>query len=102
MTETLTSEATVARGTGEPIIVLEGVEKWFADFQALNGVDLVVGRQEVVVVAGPSGSGKSTLIRCINRLEPHDRGRIVVDGIELTNDLRNIAEVRREVGMVFQ
>ena len=102
MTETLTSEATVARGTGEPIILLEGVEKWFADFQALKGVDLVVGRQEVVVVAGPSGSGKSTLIRCINRLEQHDRGRIVVDGIELSDDLRNIQEVRREVGMVFQ
>jgi general L-amino acid transport system ATP-binding protein len=103
MTEaTLTTEATVARGTGEPIIVLEGVEKWFADFQALKGVDLVVGRQEVVVVAGPSGSGKSTLIRCINRLEEHDRGRIVVDGIELSNDLKNIQEIRREVGMVFQ
>jgi general L-amino acid transport system ATP-binding protein len=102
MTETLTSEATVARGTGEPMIVLEGVEKWFADFQALKGVDLVVGRQEVVVVAGPSGSGKSTLIRCINRLEQHDRGRIVVDGIELSDDLRNIQGIRREVGMVFQ
>ena len=102
MTEALTSEATVARGTGEPIIVLEGVEKWFGDFQALKGVDLVVGRQEVVVVAGPSGSGKSTLIRCINRLEQHDRGRIVVDGTELSDDLRNIQEVRREVGMVFQ
>ena len=102
MTETLTSEATVARGTGEPMIVLEGVEKWFGDFQALKGVELVVGRQEVVVVAGPSGSGKSTLIRCINRLEQHDRGRIVVDGIELSDDLRNIQEIRREVGMVFQ
>ncbi len=102
MTETLTSEATVARGTGEPMIVLERVEKWFGNFQALKGVDLVVGRQEVVVVAGPSGSGKSTLIRCINRLEQHDRGRIVVDGTELSDDLRNIQEVRREVGMVFQ
>jgi general L-amino acid transport system ATP-binding protein len=102
MTEALTSEATVAGGTGEAMIVLEGVEKWFGDFQALKGVDLTVGRQEVVVVAGPSGSGKSTLIRCINRLEQHDRGRIVVDGIELSDDLRNIQEVRREVGMVFQ
>jgi general L-amino acid transport system ATP-binding protein len=98
----LTAAATVAGGTGEPMIVLEGVEKWFGDFQALSGVDLVVGRQEVVVVCGPSGSGKSTLIRGVNRLEQHDRGRIVVDGIELTNDLRNIQEIRREVGMVFQ
>jgi general L-amino acid transport system ATP-binding protein len=99
---TLTSEATRARGTGEPMIVIEGVSKWFGDFQALEDVDLVVGRQEVVVVCGPSGSGKSTLIRCINRLERHDRGRIVVDGIELSDDLRNIQEIRREVGMVFQ
>jgi general L-amino acid transport system ATP-binding protein len=98
----LTAAATVAGGTGEAMIVLEGVEKWFGDFQALSGVDLVVGRQEVVVVCGPSGSGKSTLIRCVNRLEHHDRGRIIVDGIELTNDLRNIQEIRREVGMVFQ
>jgi general L-amino acid transport system ATP-binding protein len=98
----LTAAATVAGGTGEAMIVLEAVEKWFGDFQALSGVDLVVGRQEVVVICGPSGSGKSTLIRCVNRLERHDRGRIVVDGIELTNDLRNIQEIRREVGMVFQ
>ncbi len=101
-TTALTSAATVPGGTGEPMIVMEGVSKWFADFQALRDVDLVVGRQEVVVVCGPSGSGKSTLIRCVNRLEEHDKGRIVVDGIELTNDLRNIGEVRREVGMVFQ
>jgi general L-amino acid transport system ATP-binding protein len=99
---TLTAEATRARGTGEPMIVIEGVSKWFGDFQALKDVDLVVGKQEVVVVCGPSGSGKSTLIRCVNRLEEHDKGRIVVDGIELSNDLRNIGEVRREVGMVFQ
>jgi general L-amino acid transport system ATP-binding protein len=99
---TLTAEATQARGTGEPMIVIEGVSKWFGDFQALKDVDLVVGKQEVVVVCGPSGSGKSTLIRCVNRLEEHDQGRIVVDGIELSNDLRNIGEVRREVGMVFQ
>jgi general L-amino acid transport system ATP-binding protein len=84
------------------MIELTGVEKWFGDFHALAGVDLSVERREVVVVMGPSGSGKSTLIRCINRLERHDRGRIVVDGIELTDDLRNVAEVRREVGMVFQ
>jgi general L-amino acid transport system ATP-binding protein len=86
----------------DQLILCEGVEKWFGRFQALRHIDLSVARQEVVVVIGPSGSGKSTLIRCINRLEEHDRGRIVVDGIELTNDIRHIAEVRREVGMVFQ
>jgi general L-amino acid transport system ATP-binding protein len=85
-----------------PMIVCERVEKWFGKFQALRGVDLTVGRQEVLVIFGPSGSGKSTLIRCINRLEKHDRGRIAVDGIELTDDLRGVGEVRREVGMVFQ
>ncbi|HEX6335754.1 MAG TPA: amino acid ABC transporter ATP-binding protein [Jiangellaceae bacterium] len=84
------------------MIRCEGVDKFFGDFQALMKIDLVVGRQEVVVVCGPSGSGKSTLIRCINRLEKHDSGRIVVDGIELSDDVRNIQEVRREVGMVFQ
>lgn len=99
---TAASKATQPGGTGEQMIALEAVEKWFDDFQALRSIDLVVGRQEVVVVLGPSGSGKSTLIRCINRLEKHDRGRIVVDGIELSDDLRNIQEVRREVGMVFQ
>ncbi|MGH3030953.1 MAG: amino acid ABC transporter ATP-binding protein, partial [Gaiellaceae bacterium] len=76
--------------------------KWFGDFRALADVELAVERQEVVVVCGPSGSGKSTMIRCINRLEKHDRGRIVVGGIELSDDLRNIQEIRREVGMVFQ
>ena len=101
MTEVLTSAATVPV-TGEPIIEVMDVSKWFDDFQALKDVDLTVGRQEVVVVCGPSGSGKSTLIRCINRLEKHDKGRIVVDGIELSDDIRNIGEIRREVGMVFQ
>ena len=102
MSEVLTSAATVPGGTGEPIIQVMDVSKWFDDFQALKDVDLTVGRQEVVVVCGPSGSGKSTLIRCINRLEKHDKGRIVVDGIELSDDIRNIGEIRREVGMVFQ
>ena len=97
-TDDLTALAYEAGGTGEAIIECLGVEKWFGRFQALQGIDLTVGRQEVVVVIGPSGSGKSTLIRCINRLEEHDRGRIVVDGTELTNDVRHIAEVRREVG----
>jgi general L-amino acid transport system ATP-binding protein len=78
------------------------VDKFFGDFQALADINVRVGSQEVVVVIGPSGSGKSTLIRCINRLEEHDAGRIVVDGTELTNDIRNIAEIRRETGMVFQ
>jgi general L-amino acid transport system ATP-binding protein len=87
---------------GEPIIVLDGVVKRFGSFVALDHVDLRVGRQEVVVVIGPSGSGKSTMIRCINRLEEHDEGRIVVDGTELTSDIRNIQEIRRETGMVFQ
>jgi general L-amino acid transport system ATP-binding protein len=98
----LTAAATRPGGTGEPMIVCEGVDKYFGDFQALDDVDLVVGRKEVVVVIGPSGSGKSTLIRCINRLEKHDRGRIVVDGTEMSDDLRNIQGIRREVGMVFQ
>ena len=87
---------------GDAMIELEGVDKCFGDFQALDDIDLKVARQEVVVVIGPSGSGKSTLIRCINRLEEHDAGRIVVDGTELTSDLRNIQEIRRETGMVFQ
>jgi general L-amino acid transport system ATP-binding protein len=87
---------------GKVMIELAKVSKWFGDFQALRDIDLSIDRQEVVVVCGPSGSGKSTMIRCINRLEKHDRGRIVVDGIELSDDLRNIQEIRREVGMVFQ
>jgi general L-amino acid transport system ATP-binding protein len=98
----LTEAATIAGGTGEAMIVCEDVDKWFGDFQALRGCSLIVGRQEVVVVIGPSGGGKSTFIRCINRLEQHDGGRIVVDGIEMTNDLRKIQGIRREVGMVFQ
>ena len=83
-------------------IISEGVKKWFGDFQALKGVDLTVKEGEVVVIIGPSGSGKSTFIRCINRLEVHQEGRIVVDGVELTNDLRNIEKIRSDVGMVFQ
>jgi general L-amino acid transport system ATP-binding protein len=84
------------------MIVAEGVEKWFGRFQALNGITMTVRKGEVVVIVGPSGSGKSTFIRTINRLERHDKGRIVVDGIELTDDLRNIERVRSEIGMVFQ
>ncbi len=84
------------------IIVCEGVKKWFGDFQALTGVTTTIKEQEVVVVIGPSGSGKSTFIRCINRLEQHQEGLIAVDGVEMTNDLRNIEKIRSEVGMVFQ
>jgi general L-amino acid transport system ATP-binding protein len=84
------------------IIISDGVKKWFGDFQALKGVTTNVKEGEVVVIIGPSGSGKSTFIRCINRLEVHQEGRIVVDGVELTNDLRNIEKIRSEVGMVFQ
>jgi len=89
-------------GNAKDIIVCNGVKKWFGDFQALKGVTTTVKEQEVVVIIGPSGSGKSTFIRCINRLEAHQEGTIVVDGIELTNDLRNIEKIRSEVGMVFQ
>jgi general L-amino acid transport system ATP-binding protein len=94
--------ADATKTVGEPIIEMEHVDKFFGSFQALQDINLKVGRQEVVVVIGPSGSGKSTMIRCINRLEEHDAGRIIVDGIELTEDLRNIQEIRRETGMVFQ
>lgn len=86
----------------QAIIDCRGVKKWFGEFQALRGIDLQVTKGEVVVVIGPSGSGKSTFIRCINRLEVHQEGQIFVDGIELTNDVRNIEAIRREVGMVFQ
>jgi general L-amino acid transport system ATP-binding protein len=89
------------RGDG-PIIVCEGVHKWFGQHHVLRGIDLTVDVGEVVVIFGPSGSGKSTLIRTLNRLEEHQRGRIVVDGTELTNDIRDIATVRSEIGMVFQ
>ena len=85
-----------------PVIVLEQVNKWYGGFQALKDVSLAVGRGERVVVAGPSGSGKSTMIRCINRLERHQSGRILVNGTEVGDDLRAIEAVRREVGMVFQ
>ena len=84
------------------MIELRRVHKWYGAFEALKGVSLAVKRGEVVVVCGPSGSGKSTMIRCINRLEEHQQGRILVAGIELTADVKNIEAIRREVGMVFQ
>ncbi|HEX6146455.1 MAG TPA: amino acid ABC transporter ATP-binding protein [Acidimicrobiia bacterium] len=102
MTEQQQVFSDATQSTGEAIILLENVDKYFGDFQALADINMRVGLQEVVVVIGPSGSGKSTLIRCINRLEKHDRGRIVVDGVELSDDIRNIQVVRREMGMVFQ
>jgi general L-amino acid transport system ATP-binding protein len=86
----------------EQIIVCQDVNKWFGDFHALRDVSLSVKKREVVVIIGPSGSGKSTLIRCINRLEEHQAGEIVVDGVPLTHDVRNIEKIRSETGMVFQ
>jgi len=86
----------------ETIIHCSNVHKWFGHFHALRGIDMDVQKGEVIVIFGPSGSGKSTFIRTINRLEEHQRGTIVVDGIELTHDVRNIATVRSEIGMVFQ
>jgi general L-amino acid transport system ATP-binding protein len=91
-----------APDNGQPIIILDDVHKWFGRLHVLRGITLTIRTGEVVVVAGPSGSGKSTMIRCINRLEAHTRGRIVVDGIELSDNLRNVDAVRSEVGMVFQ
>ena len=86
----------------EVAVNLDSVNKWYGDFHVLKDVNLTVRKGERIVICGPSGSGKSTMIRCINRLEEHQAGRIVVDGIELTNDLKRIDEVRRDVGMVFQ
>jgi general L-amino acid transport system ATP-binding protein len=85
-----------------PIICCRDVHKWFDDFEALRGITIDVQRGEKVVICGPSGSGKSTFIRCVNRLEEHQQGEIVVDGIELTHDIRNIHAIRQEIGMVFQ
>ena len=86
----------------DPIIRISQMHKWYGDFHVLKDINLEVQRGERIVICGPSGSGKSTLIRCINRLEEHQRGKIIVDGIELTNDLKNIEKIRMEVGMVFQ
>jgi general L-amino acid transport system ATP-binding protein len=86
----------------DEIIVCRDVHKWFGQLHVLRGIDMTIRQGEVVVIFGPSGSGKSTFIRTINRLEEHQRGDIIVDGIELTNDIRNIGAIRREIGMVFQ
>jgi general L-amino acid transport system ATP-binding protein len=85
-----------------PMIEMRNLNKWYGEFHVLTNVNFVVRKGEKVVVCGPSGSGKSTMIRCINRLEEHQQGQLIVDGIELTNDIKNIDAIRREVGMVFQ
>jgi general L-amino acid transport system ATP-binding protein len=87
---------------GQTIIGIEALNKWFGDFHVLKDITMSINKGEVVVVIGPSGSGKSTLIRCVNRLEEHQQGKIIVDGTELTDDVRNIDQIRRETGMVFQ
>ena len=92
----------VEKSTEKVIIHAENVDKWFGNFQALKGVSADIAEGEVVVVLGPSGSGKSTFIRCINQLEEHEAGVIVVDGIEINDDSRNLQKIRSEVGMVFQ
>ena len=88
----------------DDVIIIEiiNMHKWFGDFHVLKDINLIVRKQERIVICGPSGSGKSTLIRCINRLEEHQRGRIIVDNIELTDNIKNIEKIRTEVGMVFQ
>ena len=88
--------------SAEPMILMQGVNKWYGQFHVLKDINLSVQQGERIVLCGPSGSGKSTSIRCLNRLEEHQQGRIVVDGTELTHDLKHIEAVRREVGMVFQ
>ena len=99
---TMAADGQPAAGAGDDIIICRDVHKWFGHFHALRGVTTRVRRGEVVVILGPSGSGKSTFIRTINRLENHQRGQIIVDGIELSGDVHNIDAIRREVGMVFQ
>ena len=101
MTENETSHAQM-RISEDVMIDMRSVHKWYDQFHVLKDINLEVQRGERIIICGPSGSGKSTLIRCINRLEEHQRGKIIVDGIELTNDLKNIEKIRMEVGMVFQ
>ena len=95
--------ATIRSAAADDVMIqMAGVHKWYGQFHVLKDIDLTVYKGERIVICGPSGSGKSTLIRCINRLEEHQKGKIIVDGIELSNDLKNIEQIRREVGMVFQ
>jgi len=96
------TEQRVEHELGEVAIKIRDMHKWYGSFHVLKDINLEVQSGERIVVCGPSGSGKSTMIRCINRLEEHQKGDIIVDGVELTNDLKNIEAVRREVGMVFQ
>jgi general L-amino acid transport system ATP-binding protein len=96
------SAKAAAQTSAGPAIEMRNVNKWYGEFHVLRDVNLAVAPKQKVVVCGPSGSGKSTMIRCINRLEEHQSGHIIVDGVELTNDLKNIEVVRRDVGMVFQ
>lgn len=96
----MTTAATLTKM--EDVIVAQNINKWYGDFQALRDVSLTVKAGEVIVILGPSGSGKSTFIRTLNRLEEHQSGDIIIDGITLSHDVRNIAEIRRDVGMVFQ
>src|SRR5712672_726654 len=102
MTSTLRETEVATAGRSEFAVEIEGLHKWFGEFYVLRDVDLTVRRGERIVICGPSGSGKSTLLRCINGLEPYQRGEVVVDGIALGNDPKRVAVVRREVGMVFQ
>ena len=102
MTEAEREGSRAARGVSEAAIEIAGLNKWFGEFHVLRDIDLTVARGERIVICGPSGSGKSTLIRCINALEEHQQGRIVVEGTVLSRDLKRIDEVRRETGMVFQ
>ncbi|MEM7618908.1 MAG: amino acid ABC transporter ATP-binding protein [Pseudomonadota bacterium] len=92
----------IANGSSETAITIDNLNKWYGQFHVLKDINMSVKKGERIVICGPSGSGKSTLIRCLNRLEEHQEGKIVVDNIELTNDLKNIEDIRREVGMVFQ
>jgi general L-amino acid transport system ATP-binding protein len=102
MSSTAASVRPAAGAGARPMIELQNVNKWYGQFHVLRDVNLTVETGQKIVICGPSGSGKSTMIRCINRLEEHQQGKIMVDGVELTADLRNIDTVRREVGMVFQ
>lgn len=102
MPESVQSISSSASVDGEPVIQMEGVSKWYGDFQALKTIDLTVVSGERAVICGPSGSGKSTLIRCVNQLEKHDAGKIVVNGVELGKSKKELRKVRANVGMVFQ
>src|SRR6266853_2482792 len=99
----MSQAAAVAPQTSNALAVeIIGMHKWYGEFHVLRDINLTVDQGEKIVICGPSGSGKSTLIRCINRLEEHQKGKIIVEGIELTNDIRQIDKIRSDVGMVFQ